>query len=374
MKEKVFGFIFLVSSIINSQNPIDIANLNIKLSFDQTQDVYYSFDAGDEIVFNFQMKKGKHFKSVEIASSSNVIFTEFKAKKITDKKIIVREKGVYGFRFYSSSLTDRVANVRIQRIPASINNINFNTAWKWKTKRDTVYITYQKDSLVGYKMIPYQETIKELIDTKKEEVLLIRKSQRVHSLYNENNNKTYLRVDLPTLENIALKKERILAWAYWIGVGQEGKEAYKKNVESFSKIIGKAVSTYYQTPLAGFAVGAVTELILPKVGEDVAYCFLNDFENVQVFLNGQQYYLFDSGKGKAAYGRNDTKVVGTFYIGLHNDNLTRGIDVDVNVVAIKQTELYEYKVYNKQRKEPQYVTLNKTRMQVNETKYRVPVE
>tara|TARA_R110000787_G_scaffold48953_2_gene117542 strand:- start:768 stop:1022 length:255 start_codon:yes stop_codon:yes gene_type:complete len=69
--------LFLICFTFYTQNLIDIVNTNIKLSFGRTQDVYYSFDTGDEIVFNFQMKKGKHFKSIAIASSSNVIFKEF---------------------------------------------------------------------------------------------------------------------------------------------------------------------------------------------------------------------------------------------------------------------------------------------------------
>ncbi|MFD2568579.1 hypothetical protein [Pseudotenacibaculum haliotis] len=366
------GMFFCVSSF--SQEPIDVANLSIKLSFDQTQDYYYSFDTGDEIVFNFQMKKGRHFKYVEIASPTNVISTEFKAKKIANQRIKVLNKGVYRFRFYSSSLTNRVANVNIQRVPSSIGRKSFNTGWRWERVIDTAYIPYVKDSLTGYKITPYQETVKELIEAKEEEVLLFQKSQRVHSFYNRNKSKTYLRVDLPRLENTVLKSERLIAWAYWIGVGNEGKEAYEQNIKSFSNLIANAADAYCQTPLAGLAVGTITDLILPSTGEDVDYSFVNDYQNVQNFLNGSQYYLFDSGKGRAAFGRNDSKKHGTFYICLYNDNLTRGIDVDVKVVAVKETKLYEFRKYNKQRKEPQYVKLNKIRMQITEKKYRVPVE
>jgi hypothetical protein len=370
--QTLIGLFFSINSF--SQRNIDVANLNIKLSFDETQDYYYSFDTGDEIVFNFQMKKGRHFKYVEISSPTNVISTEFKAKRIANQRIKVLNKGIYRFRFYSSSLTNRVANVNIQRVPSSNGKNNFNTGWKWKRIIDTTHIPYVKDSLIGYKITPYEETVKELIDKKRQEILLFQKSQRVHSYYNENKSKTYLRVNLPHLENTLLKKEKIIAWGYWIGVGKEGQMAYEENVRNFSSFIGETADQYFQTPLAGIAVGVITELILPKLGDDVEYYFIPDHENAKLFYNDLSFLQFDMGKGKGAYGRNDRKTFGTFYIGLSNDNKIRGIDVEVKVIAIKEVQLYEFKTYKRQKKEPQYIKLNKTRMQINERKYRVPVE
>jgi hypothetical protein len=113
--------------------------------------------------------------------------------------------------------------------------------------------------------------------------MLFEKSQKVHSFYNENKSKTYLLVDLPKTENTKLKEERILSWVYWIGVDQEGKESYEKSLKSVSNLVRKIASNYYQTPLAAFAVGGITEFIIPKTGEDVQYYFINNFFNVQSF-------------------------------------------------------------------------------------------
>lgn len=136
----------------------------------------------------------------------------------------------------------------------------------------------------------------------------------------------------------------------------------------------KNVSTMYTSPLGGIAVGAISELIIPQTGEDVEYYFINDFQNVELFLNKQQFYLFDKGKGRAAYGRNDKIKQGIFYIGLSNDNPLKGIEVDVKVLVVKEIKIYENVTYNKEKEEPQYVTLNKTRMNINETKIRIPIE
>ena len=204
--------------------------------------------------------------------------------------------------------------------------------------------------------------------------MLFEKSQKVHSYYNDNVSRTYLRVDLPLLENSLLKEEKLVAWSYWLGADQEAQEAYKKNLETVANSLSEVVNIYYQTPLAGVAVGAITELIIPQTGEDVEYYFINDFQNVQQFLNRQEFYLFDKGKGRAAYGRNDRLKQGTFYIGLSNDNLTQGIEVDVKILAVKESKIYENETYDREKEEPQFVTLNKTRMNIKETKIRVPVE
>lgn len=130
----------------------------------------------------------------------------------------------------------------------------------------------------------------------------------------------------------------------------------------------------YASPLAGLAVGTISDLLIPKTGEDVLYSFILDYENVEKFINRQPYRSFDTGKGVAAYGKNSNLTQGTFYIGLHNDNKLQGIDVDVKVIAVKEVKTFEIVEYDREKKEPITVTLNKTRMNVKETKIRVPVE
>lgn len=372
----LIAIIFLLTiNLAFSQEKILVTESTIILDLEQSKELYFSFAEGDEIVFNMEMVNGKHIKEIEIIEMpSNTLLTEFKTKGITDKRIQIRNKGIYKFRLYSSSITRRVCKIKIHRIPTSESTRNFNTNWKWETIRDTTYTRYEEDSLVGYQTIKYKETVKELKDTKIEEIMLFEKSQKVHSYYNDNVSRAYLRVDLPLLNHSALREENLIAWSYWIGVGQEGQEAYKSNIKSVSNIAADATKVIYKNPLIGIAVGAISELIIPQTGEDVQYYFIPDFENVQLFYNNQQFLQFDMGKGRAAFGRNDRIKTGTFYIGLSNDNDYRAIDVGVKVLAVKEIKVYENIVYDRQREESLYVTLNKTRMNINETKIRVPIE
>jgi len=366
--------IFTIQNTLASVNPILVTESTISLNLEETEELFFSFAEGDIIEFDFEMVKGNNIKEIEVYElPNNKIFSEFKAENISKKQINIRNKGLYKFKFYSSSLTKRVFKIKIYRIPADESTKNFNTNWKWKTIRDTIYTPYTSDSITGYKTIKYKEKVKELIKTENIEDILFNKSQRVHSFYNENKSYTYLRVDLPNQISTELKEEKVIAWAYWIGVGQEAQKAYQENAKSVGDL-AKGVTSIYGTPLASLAVGTITELLIPKIGEDVFYTFIPDHENAEKFVNRQSYLQFDTGKGIAAYGKNSNRTQGTFYIGLHNDNQFQGIDVDVKVVAVKEVKTFAIIEYDREKEEPITVTLNKTRMDINETKIRVPVE
>ncbi|WP_346882848.1 hypothetical protein [uncultured Algibacter sp.] len=374
-KKILLAFIIIITqNVAATGTPILVTESTISLNLDETEELFFSFAEGDIIEFSFEMLKGKHLKEIEVFElPNNKVFSDFKVSKITKRQIQIRNKGLYKFRFYSSSLTKRVGKIKIYRIPADDSTINFNTNWKWETVRDTIYTPYTIDSITGYNTIKYKEKVRELVKTENVEDLLFNKNQRVHSYYNENRSSTYLRVNLPSPIATKLKEEKVIAWAYWIGVGQEAQQAYQENAKSVESL-ANGITSIYGTPLAGLAVGTITELLIPKTGEDVYYSFIPDYENAEKFVKGQTYLQFDTGKGVAAYGKNTNRTHGTFYIGLINDNKFQGIDVDVKVVAVKEVKVFEIVEYDREREEPITVTLNKTRMDIRETRIRVPVE
>lgn len=376
----MFKKLLLALAVIIFQNsfaseiPILITETTISLNANSAEELFFSFAEGDIIEFDFEMVRGKNIKEFEIFElPNNKVFSEFKVEGFSKKQIHVRNKGIYKFRFYSSSMTKRVCKIKLFRIPANESTKNFNTNWKWQTVRDTTYTPYTVDSISGYKKIKYKEKVKELVKTENVEDILFNKSQRVHSLTNQNSSSTYLKVDLPNAVVSGLREEKVIAWAYWIGVGQEAQQSYQENVKSVGQL-ANGLASLYGTPLGGLAVGAITDLLIPKTGEAVFYTFINDFKNLEAFLHGQPFYAFDSGKGIAAYGKNSNITQGTFFIGLRNDNQFLGIDVDVKVVAVKEVKTFEVVEYDREREEPITVTLNKTRMDINQTKIRVPIE
>src|SRR5690606_25670165 len=127
-------------------------------------------------------------------------------------------------------------------------------------------------------------------------------------------------------------------------------------------------------PLAALAVGAITDLMIPQTGEDIAYYFIQEYGDVQKFLAGETFYQFDHGKGIAAYGKNSIQTQGTFYIGLSNDNSLQGIDVEVKVVVIKQVDSFKKEVIAKVQEDPIIVKVNKSKMEIHESQIRVPAQ
>ncbi|WP_394747094.1 hypothetical protein [Spongiimicrobium salis] len=374
MKIKITILMLLISCYDYGQGIIPITETSLQLTYDETKEVYYSFEEGDQILFNLNMVQGRHMREIEIVElPANTVFSTFKANEIIGKKIKVRRRGVYKFRFYNSSLTNRTCRYTIHRIPANESTRSFNTNWEWAIQRDTTYTSYQQDSLVGHETIKYQETKRELKKLEKQEILVFDKWQKVNSLARGNDSRNFVKVDLPKGIMGNLREEKIIGWAYWVGVGQASKNALEKNKKSLANLT-KTVASNYISPLGALALGELTNLIIPNTGEDVEYYFMTDYDNVLLFKACKSFYFFDTGKGRAAYGISDNIREKSFYIGLLNNNSLIPIEVNVKVIAIKEIKTFENVTYNREKENPQYLTLNKTQMHIEETKIRVPVE
>lgn len=374
MKKMTFTILaFLtVMSVFAQLQPVDVAELTIKVGAMGSEELFYGFAEGDQIVFNFEELKGKELKELEIIQlPSSSKFMDYKTTKIVDKKINVNKKAVYQFKFSNSAIAGRICKVKIQRIPKSSEFVSFNTDWKWKILYDTTYVPYTQDSIVGYDTVRYKEKLKELVKTEQKEELIFDKLQRVNSGANANGPKSWLFFTLPKNENTTYKTTEVISWAYWVGVGDEANQSWKKNITTVSNLT-KGAATVFTSPLGALAIGAVSDLMIPTIGEDVSYS-ITDIANRDLFMANLQYKMFDIGKGFAGYRKFTDKNLcqGTYFVCLFNDNVFQGIDATVKVIAIVETKTYEDKEYDRMKVTPKHVTFNKRRMVVNTTQIRV---
>jgi hypothetical protein len=211
---------------VPGQQTVDVTEQTIKIGGMKEEEIYIGFAAGDKIVFSFKETNRKELKEVEILEyPSNSRFSDFKVDKIERKELSVSKQAVYIFRFKNSALGGRVCNIQIQRIPANESTKEFNTAVKWVNRQDTVWNSFTKDVLIGYDTTYQQRTKKELVTSQQQEELIMDKAQRVHSTTNANGNKTTLFFVLPLNQTEGNKTKRVIAWAYWVGVGEEANEA-----------------------------------------------------------------------------------------------------------------------------------------------------
>lgn len=351
----VFLGIFLWTTTVFGQEIVDVTEQTIKLSGLKEEELFFGFAAGDKIIFTFKEMDNKELKEIEIIEyPNNSKFSDYKTKEIESKTISVTKQGVYIFRLKNSAIVGRICKIKIQRIPASEETKNFNSTVTWETKQETTYNIYTKDVIVGYDTTYMQKSKKVLIKTEQREELIFEKPQRVHSTTNSNGNKTTLFFTLPKNQITAYKTTKVVSWAYWVGVGEEANKAWQQNTKTITSA-AKSAATYFTTPLGALAIGAVTDLILPKIGEDVYYA-IADQTGSDLFLSGYQYKVYDEGKGVAGFRKftNENMCQGTYFVLLSNDNVMQGIDATVKVIAIVETNFYEDQQYTEMNTKARY--------------------
>jgi hypothetical protein len=332
---------------------ISVAELQLKIEGNTSEELMYGFATGDRVIVTMKAD-GASLGEVSILQYPDVL--KYKGQNIKEEKrdFTVTDKGVYVFRFNNITRGKRTLNVTIQRVPKDGVTKNFNTAVKWATVQDTAWTAVTKDVVTGYDSLRVQKTRKVVASEKRYEEIVLDKSQRVNAKTSFSDTKTSVEFELPA--NVITKDEsrKVVAWAYWVGVGEESNEFWKQNRKAIVGLVQGATS-YFTTPLGGLAAGAVTNLVMPVNGEDVTYALTNE-QGLKLFMEAKPYKPFDSGKGIAAYKRFvDAKMLqGKFYMALANDNLVQPIDVNVKVSAIMEQIKYKEEKYTDYDVKPRY--------------------
>jgi hypothetical protein len=311
------------------QNLMTISEGTLKVAGLSEEEFYFGLSEGDELVFNFSEVKGKDLKEMEILEYPNGSkFFDYEQESITNKSISITNTGIYKLRLKNTALSARVCRYSLKRIPAN-NNQKFNTTVYWKTKRDTTKYLVEEDYLVSK-----DTTIVSVIPNKVE---------RVHSQTSTNGlpNRTTVQVTLP---------ENVVSWSYYLGVGEDAEaifqEAEDKANKSRTKLkaaskLSIGLSSFDPTGsavLASLALNGLAEFGVPDKADNIQYWFATDYDNAQLFMNGNQFLQFEKGNGPLSYKRMDFPKTGTFYICLFNDNIRDGIDVHIRISAVKITE------------------------------------
>ena len=360
-----------------AQTPVTVCDQTIKIGGTGEENLYYGFAEGDQIILEFEsdkeLKEIQVFELVEKNSSQK--YSNFKATS-AQTTIYVPQKAVYQFRFKNGAVAGRICKIKIQRIPESEATQRFNTGWKFKTLYDTTYVPYTQDSLVGYDSLWYKETVREEISSYLVEEDLLPGGRpitiRSEGIIQHDNPREFVQIRLPQNENTTYMTKKVKAWAYWIGVGPTAESFFSKNKDAVKSSISTIAGI--TNPIAGLAVGAVTDLIIPS-GEtiDPVRYAITDYENKGLFMTGNTYSYIDYGFGKGGTGRftNQRYCQGTYYICLKNDNIHDRIDVTVKAIAVIEVKEFQDVEYDRVKVTPRYVTLHKKRMVVNTTQIRV---
>ncbi|NMC59837.1 MAG: hypothetical protein GYA51_10720 [Candidatus Methanofastidiosa archaeon] len=305
---------FLCSFQLCGQTPIDVAENTIKVGGLDEEVFYYGFAEGDQMIFNFKEADGKELKELEIIElPSSSKFMDYKVKKIENKVININRTGIYKFKLSNSAITGRVCKIKIQRIPASDATKNFNTSVYWRTIQDTSYTPTEEKYLVKS-------------DTSAQSVVDQISKISSQTALNGNPNRTIVDFTLP---------DGTISWGYYIGVGSEGKEAFDAAKENF---LNTAASVASKIPgygsMAALALYGMNVFNKVQGRDNVKYWFITDWDNVQLFESGNEFYQYKQGNVVNDASQMKSPLSGKVYIGLLNDNVMEPIEVMVKVTAI----------------------------------------
>ncbi|KGO90109.1 hypothetical protein [Flavobacterium suncheonense] len=354
MKQFILLFLLFANSII-AQKTVKVTEQTLRIKPNTTEELLFGFNEGDKIVFTFTEENGKKISEVSVSEFPDV--TRFKVldvKRVKKEAIDVSHKSVYKFQFKNDHDEPLTGNLLIQRIPASENLSAFNTSVKWVTEQDTVWNSATKEVVVGYDTLKVQKTRKVAYYEKKYEEMVLDKSQRVNAKTTFDSSTTSVFFTLPKNEISEAETKKVIAWAYWIGVGKESNEYWNQNRKMIVGAV-QGVASYFTTPLGGIAAGAITNLALPSNGEDVEYALVNE-ENKKLFLESKPVKSYDFGKGIAAYKRftEPNLLQGKYFVMLKNDNYVQAIDVNVKISAIVEHKKYKTETYTDVQIMPKY--------------------
>lgn len=334
---------------------INVAEVQLRINPAAAEELFYCFAEGDKVLLSVEEANGNTIDEVTVLEYPDVYkYKGHEVKKEKNREFIINRKAIYKFRFNNTAKDIRLCNVKIVRVPATKQTENFVTSVKWVTTQDTVYTSITKDVVVGYDTLYTQKVRRVTASEKKYEEVVLDKSQRVDSKATFGESKTSVSFSLPVNSITKDETKKVVAWAYWVGVGEESNEFWKQNRKMIVGAV-QGAATYFSTPLGGIAAGALTNLVMPVNGEDVEYVVLND-ANSMLFTQQKPYKSLDSGKGVASYKRfvDANMLQGKYSIMLNNDNYVQPIDVNVKISAIIEHIKYKDEKYTDKVITPKY--------------------
>ncbi len=361
-KTAIIALFVLASFPSLAQDTITVTENTFKLKGSQEESFFYGFAQGDKMIIKLDEVNGKEIKEFEIIESpSTSKFMDINKANI-NKELQIPRTAVYEFRIKTAFMAPRTCRMRLFRIPKNENTIDFNTAWEWRTVYDTAYIPYTIDSITGFDTIYYKETVTELASSELSEVMVLDENAVVGAQMSLNGAGQYYqkKFSLPDNYYSKYRKQEVVSWAYWIGVGEEANQAWQRGLNAVKGLAETAAASYI-SPLGAAALGVAFDWAMPSSGENVQFDIINNFGN----SISQGNCISTHKTITNSYNH------GEFTIHLYNDNVMQSINVKLRVVAIIRTSNYHDVVYNRRRIDARKVTLNKTRMEVTPRQIRV---
>lgn len=331
----LFFLIFCLNNLKSQNTAIVITEQSFKMS--SVNDFWFGFVEGDQILIEFDEVKNRDIAKFEVIEYPNNIVYSAKNIKDSNPKIVnIIRSGPYNLKFTKGGLFAKNLNLKVSRIPKNDSLKNINTTIVWMTKLDSTLVIEKNKLLVKSDTIS-----KNIID----------RVERVAATYSQNSNSTEFTFLLPSGINTENESEEIIAWAYWIGVGNQSISEFEKNKQNFLLDNSDKIATLID-PLAALALGVFIAFSSPPEGDNVKYSITYKEKSFSIekldFVENE--YLIDSGNSVVVNGRVENKLEGRIKVNFVNDNYIDAINVYVKVTAVvvknsfKMEEIKKYVV------------------------------
>lgn len=327
--------LLLLANILQAKpiEPIVVSEQSLQINGEQR--FFFAFETGDEILLELSMLKGKAIKEFEVlVYKGGTRFQALHVDALHQKKIRVPERAIYEFRLKSGGA--KKVHFKVERIPYSNARADFDTYVEWRTIVDTIRRNYSEKITTVYDTSYVTKYRRVLQKINLELVELVNQEERVHSrtnLTNDNINQRSFNLPLSIREN--LLEQKVLGWAYWIGVGQEGMENYNKELKKFLQTA--ATKVLAKNMLAGLALGLYAVTVNPPKGENIQYQLSVERDNKIVEVA--------SGDITSAFGRETQQLEGKIHLTLMNDNFLNGLNVGFQIAAVVEQRIYRMEGY-----------------------------
>lgn len=313
---KQFYLLLLLIFSTQSQaetNPINVVDLNFRMSAMSIHQLAYGFAKGDKIILNYTEERGKKLKNFEVLEyNGSNIYSDFNVVSINNKELTIKKTGIYIFKFESTSLARRICKFKIDRIPVSEDLVSFNTTVKERTLTDTTYTVRQERYIKS-------ESYKVREITKNQQFYV---NSGSNAFFKGGKSRVVLPFNLPT---------NTVKWYYSVSSFRD-----KTKIESTSSQINLVADLSQLIDETG-ALGFAIEQLGNPPGADYCDVYLLDHANNSLFLNKEAFMHFSVGTRENIIAAN-VEVGNSWseqmYLGIKNPDSTHGINVLVSIAAI----------------------------------------
>ncbi|WP_141119705.1 hypothetical protein [Lutibacter agarilyticus] len=319
MKKPLF-LLFLICELAISQiTPITIMSGSLKLPGMQYKQYTFAFAQGDRIVFNYKELKNKAINKIEVFEMpSKLKFSRFKPTSISNEIITVPQTGIYVFKFTNTSLSKRVAELSIQRMPKDVSTIYFNTTPQKRIVSDTTFTTRIEKRLVK----TIYET-KPIID--KQQFYI---NSGSNAMFKGGKSRIVIPISLPV---------NTVEWYYTFSASRS--EAEINKISSNMQLASELSQLIDQSGLLSFGIDQLTQ----PPGADYCDVYLIDHANYSKFINKEGFSHYPIGtRENILSGTVKVKAnLPNSYLGIKNPDSMNGIHFAIEVVAIVKENIYE---------------------------------